>query len=253
VTHDALFGGRVVLRQPARGEGYRTNIDALLLAAFASEGRRARRVLDLGAGAGAIALSLLHWDAAERVVLVEIDDVASRAARDNLEANGWASRGEVVCADVRRLPERIGGADLVVCNPPYVEPGHGRLPSRPERARARSGELSCFTAAARSVLGRRARACFAYPAHRLGALWTALSQAGLVPKRLRAVHADTETPARIVLVEARAGKPGGLAVLPPLFERDANGYTPEVMGVLAGSLTAPRGGGRARSRTPRAR
>jgi len=253
-THDALFGGRVVLRQPARGEGYRTNIDALLLAAFAAQGRRAKLAFDLGAGAGAVALSLLYWNAAERVVLVEIDRAASAAAQANLDANGWGNRGEVVCADVRRLAGRMGGADLVVCNPPYVAPGSGRPASSPERARARSGELAHFTAAARGVLGRRARACFVYPAHGTGALWTSLSLSGLVPKRMRAVHADEKTPARIVMVEAHPGRPGGLAVLPPLFERDAAGYSPEVASLLAGALTTPpRGGDRARSRTPRAR
>jgi tRNA1(Val) A37 N6-methylase TrmN6 len=243
----------VTLRQPARGEGYRANIDALLLAAFASDGKRAKLAIDLGAGAGAVALSLLFWDAAERVVLVEVDPVAGEAARANLEANGWASRGAVVSKDVRDLAEHIGGADLVVCNPPFVAPGHGRVPSRPERALARSGALAHFTAASRRALGRRARACFVYPAHDLGALWGALAEAGLVPKRLRAVHADEKTPARVLMVEACPGKPGGLVILPPLFERDANGYTREVARLLVGSLSAPLlEDDRARSRTPRA-
>src|SRR6202034_3295001 len=35
-TQDALFGGSVVLFQPPRGAGYRTNVDALLLAGFAT-------------------------------------------------------------------------------------------------------------------------------------------------------------------------------------------------------------------------
>jgi tRNA1Val (adenine37-N6)-methyltransferase len=253
-THDALFAGRVVLRQPARGEGYRTNIDALLLGAFASQGRRSKLAFDLGAGAGAVGLSLLHWGSAERVVFVEVNGVASDASRTNLEANGWVSRGEVVCADVRSLPEPHLGADLVVCNPPYVAPGRGRLPSRPEIARARSGDLAHFARAARRVLGRRARACFVYPAHELGALWSALSESGLVPKRLRAVHADARSAARVVLIEAHPGKPGGLVVSPPLFERDSMGYTREVLDLLAGALSdPPRGGDRGRSRTPRAR
>jgi tRNA1Val (adenine37-N6)-methyltransferase len=253
-SHDALFGGRVVLRQPARGEGYRTNIDALLLAAFACHGRRAKLAFDLGAGAGAIALSLLHWDAAERVVLVEVDRVASDAAQANLDDNGWGNRGEVVCADVRGLRGRMGGADLVVCNPPYVPPGKGRPSPRPEKARARSGELSHFTNAARGVLGKRARACFVYPAHGVGALWTSLSEAGLVPKRMRAVHPDEKTPARIVMVEAHPGKPGGLVVSPPLFERNDSGYTPEVASLLRGALIAPpRTSDRERSRRPHAR
>ena len=38
-TTDALYDGAVSLRQPARG--YRVNVDALLLAAFAAQGRQA--------------------------------------------------------------------------------------------------------------------------------------------------------------------------------------------------------------------
>ncbi len=253
-THDALFGGRVALHQPLRGEGYRTNIDALLLAAFASAGRRAKVAFDLGAGSGAVGLSLLYWGTAEHVVFVEVDGVASDAARANLDANGWSKRGDVVCANVRDLRHHAPRADLVVCNPPYVAPGHGRLPSRPEKARARSGELRHFTEAARAVLGRRARACFVYPAHALGALSGALSEAGLVPKILRPVHATDKTRARIILVEATPGKPGGLVILPPLFERAGTGYSREVEDLLAGKLSGPRReDDRARSRMPRAR
>jgi tRNA1(Val) A37 N6-methylase TrmN6 len=243
----------VTLHQPARGEGYRANVDALLLAAFASYGKRAKLAIDLGAGAGAVSLSLLYWDAAERVVLVEKDPAAGEAARANLEANGWATRGVVASMDVRDLGTHFGAADLVVCNPPFVAPGHGRLPSSPERALARSGDLTHFTTASRRALGRHARACFVYPAHDLGALWGALGEAGLVPKRLRAVHADEKTPARVLLVEACPGKPGGLVISPPLFERDANGYTREVACLLAGTVSAPLpADDRARSRKPRA-
>jgi tRNA1Val (adenine37-N6)-methyltransferase len=252
LSDDALFGGRVTLRQPRRGAGYRTNVDALLLAAFAAQGRRAKLAVDLGAGSGAVGLSLLFFDRAEKVILVDIDRAATEAARANLVENGWTERGAVVHADVARLPR--GAAELVVCNPPYVAPGRGRLPKHPATARARSGELASFTRAARALLGKRARACFVYPARELGALWVALHASGLVPKRLRAVHADAASPARIVLVEACAAKPGGLAVEPPLVERDAGGYTAEMRAIVAGEpVSATRAVDRARSHTPHAR
>jgi tRNA1Val (adenine37-N6)-methyltransferase len=248
-TQDALFGGRLALAQPGRGEGYRTNVDAILLAAFAAHGPRARLAVDLGAGSGAVGLSLLHFDAAERVVLVEIDATDAKRARANLEANGWQARGVVLSCDVRDLPSTKG--DLIVCNPPYVAPGRGRLSKRPATARARSGELSVFTRAARRAVGRRARVCFVYPARELTALWSALRDTGLEPKRLRAVHADASAPARIVLVEALPAKPGGLTIEPPLVERDARGYTGELGSLLRGALTTPHPrGDRARSRTP---
>ncbi len=236
---DALFGGRVTLHQPTREAGYRTNVDALLLAAFAKASKQAQLAYDLGAGAGAVGLSLLQFEAVKRVIMVELDETASDAARTNLAANGWTERGSVVSADIVDLGPDAGRADLVVCNPPYVAPGHGRLPEKRARARARSGDLGVFAHAARRLLGRRARACFVYPAHELGALWSALTAAGLEPKRLRTVHATCASPARVVLIEARPAKPGGLVLEAPLIERADGHYSPEVLTMLGGVVHAP--------------
>jgi tRNA1Val (adenine37-N6)-methyltransferase len=238
-TQDALFGGSVVLFQPPRGAGYRTNVDALLLAGFAASPggshrtpRAAALAFDLGAGVGAVGLSLLRLGAARRVVLVEIDEQPAAMARRNLDANGWTDLGEVIRGDVRDVARaRRGQAALVVCNPPYVMPGRGRVAA--PQARARSGRLEGFVEAARQLAGRQARVCFVYPAAELGLLLSTLSAEGLHAKRLRFVHATPESPARVALVEAVAGRAGGLYVLPPLVERGARGYTPEMQALLA--------------------
>jgi tRNA1Val (adenine37-N6)-methyltransferase len=234
-SHDALWGGRVALEQPSRGHGYRANVDALLLASFAAAGRPSpsRVAFDLGAGAGAVALSLLHMRAVERAVLVEIDEAEAAMARRNLAANGWAATSEVACGDVREVAfARRGEATLVVCNPPYFEPSRGRPSPNAARARARAGELSAFVEAARAVCGRRARACFVYPANDAATLLLSLRAAGLEPKRLRAVHATSRSAARVVLVEAQPAKAGGLVVLPPLVERDGGGGSTEITALL---------------------
>lgn len=215
-TRDALFGGRVALVQPARGGGYRVNVDAILLAEFAAaSGRRARAAFDLGSGVGAVGLSLLHLGAAARVTMVEIDKGLAALAEVNARENGWVDAVRVVAGDVRAVArEHAGAADLVVCNPPYVPPGRGRPPSA-AHARARSGDLGAFLDAARAVCGRRGRACFVYPAGESTTLLAELRARGLEPKRLRFVHAKALAPARVALVECRAGKPGGLVVEPP--------------------------------------
>ena len=233
---DALFNGRVALHQPARGKTYRVNVDALILAAFAAaRGKRAKCAVDLGSGVGAVALSLLHLDAAERVTLIEIDARTAELARLNMEENGWHARSDVVRADALTASRtRLGHADLVVCNPPYVEPGRGRTPLGDARAQARSGTLADFVIAARALSARRGRSCFVYPAAELLTLMATLRASGLEPKRMRAVHATDAAPARVVLVEALPGKAGGLLVEAPLIERaHVNGrYTPEMQKLL---------------------
>jgi tRNA1Val (adenine37-N6)-methyltransferase len=233
-TRDTLFGGRVVLFQPARGAGYRTNVDALLLAwfALASTPRPVATAYDLGAGVGAVGLALLRFGAAERVVFVEIDEQPAELAARNLDANGWRERGEVVRGDVRDIARlRRGEAALVVCNPPYTAPGHGR--TSPAEATARCGDLGAFVQAARQVAGRKARVCFVYRAQDSAALLSTLAAEGLHGKRMRFVHGTSEAPARIVLVEAQAGRAGGLFVMPPLIEREGGDYTREMEDLLA--------------------
>jgi tRNA1(Val) A37 N6-methylase TrmN6 len=240
-TQDTLFGGKVTLAQPARGEGYRVNVDALLLADFARppsrEGGRAKVAFDLGAGVGAVALALLHWDAIERAVLVEDDPVATKLARANLETNGWSERSEVLAVDVARAAQvHRGEARLVVCNPPYFAPERGRVARVAARGRARSGDLAAFVDAARLLLGRRGRACFVYPARELATLVATFRASGLEPKRMRFVRARAAEPARIVLVEAMAAKPGGLVIERDCIERVGEAASAEVGRIVAGEL-----------------
>lgn len=219
----------MTLVQPARGVGYRVNADALLLAHFAG---RARGVtMDLGAGVGAVALVLLATGAVQSAVLVDDDELACELARQNAAANGFGERARIVCEDVLSAARKHrASASLIVCNPPYSEPGTSRLPKGD--ARARIGSLERFARAAREALAPRGRACFVYPATDLARLLSTLSARGLHAKRLRLVHATAGHPARVALVEARAAKPGGLAIAPPLIERSGSSYTPEVARIL---------------------
>jgi tRNA1(Val) A37 N6-methylase TrmN6 len=193
---------------------YRTNADALLLARFAPRVRGT--VFDLGAGVGTIGIELAKTGA--QIVLVEKDPDAAALAQKNAAD---FENVRVMQADVRKAAEaNRGKAALVVCNPPYVPLGRGRAP-RAEKRDAKMGDVEPFIVAARSLLGRRASACFSYPTTNLVDFLAALRKRGLEPKRMVFVHASPKAPARIALVEVKAAKPGGLVIEAPVYDQAA--------------------------------
>jgi tRNA1(Val) A37 N6-methylase TrmN6 len=218
LTHDALLGGAVQFVQPA--VGYRVNVDSVLLAAFASVGRRARLAVDLGAGVGAVALLVHHHGAAREFALVERDPTLLELARQNLEQAGLS--GRVIERDLAGdgLPSELANqAELVVSNPPFFLESQHRAPHSAARRSARLGGIEPFVQAAGEALsGDKARAVFVYPAPALSELLAAAKDAALVPKRLRFVHAFVDKPARLALVELRRARAGGLVVEAPLVE-----------------------------------
>jgi release factor glutamine methyltransferase len=78
-------------------------------------------VLDVGTGTGAIALAIADERPDAHVVAIDASEGALELARENLELTGLGDRVELRRHDlVDGLPG--GPYDLVVSNPPYVEP-----------------------------------------------------------------------------------------------------------------------------------
>ena len=237
-TTDTLYEGAVRLLQPSGG--YRVNVDALILAAFGAHGRRAELAVDLGAGVGSVALGLHHLEAASRFGLVEREAALLVLADENARQAGMPTQSW--CRDLRAgLPDELRqAADLVVCNPPFFDPAHLRMTPDLAKARARFGKIEPFLAAAASaVSGARSRVVFVYPARELSRFFGSAERVGLVPKRLRLVHADAKSPARVALIELRRAKPGGLVIEPPLLEWAARGVrSAEIQRILSGKRDA---------------
>jgi len=118
VTEDALLGGRVRLLQPRRG--YRVAVDAVLLAS-AVDAAPFERVLDLGAGVGAVGLCIATRVRGCTVMGVELQASLAALAERNAELNGLADRVSVIVRDLAKpLPPELGLFDHVATNPPYL-------------------------------------------------------------------------------------------------------------------------------------
>jgi tRNA1Val (adenine37-N6)-methyltransferase len=245
-TADALFDGRLLLRQPRTG--YRFSADAPLLVWFACRkaAHRARWAADLGAGCGVVGLGLLMADAAEQVVAVEIQERLATLCAENAAANGMADRLRVANADMRSLAPDLAGRrfDLVVTNPPFWPTDSGHLPDDDERRIACHEvniDLGAWIGVAAELLERRrGRLCAVFPARRTAELLAGLAGGGLGATAILAVHPAPETDAELVLVEARHGAARPMAVEPPLFLRDrCNRDSDAARVVFSGAFSAP--------------
>ncbi len=79
------------------------------------------KVLDVGTGTGAIALAIADEEPSARITAMDVSPDALALARENLELTGVNGRVRLVEHD---LTSGLGDGDfdLVVSNPPYVEP-----------------------------------------------------------------------------------------------------------------------------------
>jgi tRNA1Val (adenine37-N6)-methyltransferase len=241
-TLDALFDGRLLLRQSRRG--YRFAVDAALLVWFARSERIARACLDLGAGCGVVGLGLLAAGAARELVAVEIQDRLADHCEHNAELNGLADRAVVIREDALAANPRLspGAFDLVVVNPPFWPRDHGQLPDDDERRIAGHEialDLAAWTARAGELLApRRGRLCAVFPARRADELLVAVRDAGLAATRMAVVYSRIDAPAELVLLEARSRAPGALVVLPPIVLREPGGDdTPLAAEILSGRFS----------------
>ncbi len=214
---DEFMDGRLRLIQSR--SGYRFSIDALLLAEFVTV-KPDNIVLDLGTGCGIIPLILLLTRPLRCAIGLEIQRGLALQAARNAVLNGFAGRMEVILGDIRKPPLADRCADVVIANPPYRQLRSGRLNPDASRAIARHEILASFEDvlnAGRRLLKSKGRLAMVVPAARLAEVLDGMRRRRLEPKRLRLLHPDSRSGAKLALVEGIAASRPGLTILPPIM------------------------------------
>ncbi len=80
----------------------------------------APRILDVGTGSGAIAVTLAKQLPAANLVATDCSEAALAVAVVNAERHGVADRVRCVACDLLEHPATAGSWDFIVSNPPYV-------------------------------------------------------------------------------------------------------------------------------------
>jgi tRNA1(Val) A37 N6-methylase TrmN6 len=231
---DRLLGGRVRFAQPV--DGYRAAIDPVVLAAAAGNPKRA---LDLGCGAGAAMLCLLARVPEANVVGIERDPALAELARANLAANGFDARARIVEGDIADFAET--GFDLVMANPPYLEPARADPSPHPGK-RAADVEsdlpLAAWIAAAARAAAPKGHVLFVQRADRLADLFAAMKGLGEIvvfPLWPRAGQA-----AKRVLVRGRMGARTPMTMAPGLVLHQEDGkFTARADSILRDGAELP--------------
>jgi len=92
------------------------------LKCFEATDDRPVRMLDVGTGSGAIAIAAARHTDDVQVVATDISPEALEVAGRNAEEHGLVDRIEFIAADMFHDPPDLGRFEVVVSNPPYIDP-----------------------------------------------------------------------------------------------------------------------------------
>lgn len=239
IVENALLGGRVRLRQPAKG--YRAGMDAALLAA-AVAAAPGERVIEAGCGAGAVLMQIAARCPGVALTGLERDPAMAALARENATLNG--ADAQIVEGDVaagfRALDLPL--FDRAVSNPPFFDdPGALRVPAEGKRGAWMADDgLKAWTTFLLKSVREGGRIAVIHRADRLADLLALLGEtAGSFA--VRGIHPYTDVPAKRVLVQAIKTGKAPLRLLSPLVLHDRSGskHTAEAEAILRGEAALP--------------
>lgn len=210
--------------------GFKLGTDSVLLAHFTNPSR-AKRILDLGCGAGVLTVLTAYKAPRGQVMGIEIQPESAEVCKQNMAANGFDPE-QILIGDLRehRKLFEAGSFDLVISNPPYFTANSGFTAPDEKRATARD-ERTCtmddLCKAAGYLVKWGGAFTVVHRPERLSELFCSLTKYGLEPKRLRLVSYKANSAPNLILVEARRGGKPGLTIESPLILTKEDGSDTE--------------------------
>jgi len=228
-TENALLGGRIRLLQPSRG--YRVAVDAVLLAAAIDAGPE-DRVLDLGAGVGAVGLCLAARIPGCTIEGIELQPKLAALAARNATLNGAEQRMRTIVHDLAQpLPPDLTAFDHVATNPPYLSAAVADPSPNPSKALATiesSADLVRWLGVAVAALKPTGALTVIHRSDRLEEIL-----AHLAALRWGDVTVKHLPPAARILLRARRSNTLARRTSQPLvLHRPEGGYTDEAEAIL---------------------
>lgn len=217
-TIDRILRDDIKICQPKKG-GFRFGRDSVLLAYFARM-KKTWLAADVGSGSAVIA-SICAKIYGTSFTAIELQETMFNCLTKTVALCGLEDKIFPVLGNVKdfKTPKRF---DAVICNPPYRKAGTGHVnPDIEERIARFSYEMSIKDLAefCRRNLKHRGKLFFSYDSDMINDAMEICRKERLEPKRLRFVHPDIKTPAKLVLIECIFGGGKETLIEPPLFQK----------------------------------
>lgn len=181
-------------------------IDAVLLTGF-TKVKPGEVMVDIGTGTGVIPILMTKKGEGRLYYGIEIQEDMAEMAGRSVTLNGLDDKVKIINCDVNSSSEAIPNqtADVITCNPPYMNDAHGLKNENESLAIARH-EIACtledVIREGCRMLKTGGRYYMIHRPHRLMDILTTMRKYRLEPKRLRMVHPFADKEANMVLIEA---------------------------------------------------
>ncbi len=179
-----------------------------------------KKALEFGCGNAVSSLIMaLNNRCIERMVAVDIDEIACLSAREFIEVNGLTDKIEIVNERVSEIPKILGyeSFDFVFFNPPF----HigGKVSTNERRFTERNTDVfEEFVESSAKVLKNGGYFRFVIAPALLLKAFHVLEQWKLTPKWFVPIYGKENADSKLVLVEGiKKGKTGGFKIKPPIF------------------------------------
>lgn len=240
--------------------GFRFGEDSVLLAAIASEScpqaSRRIRVVDLGAGSGAVSVLMAARNRQLDLHAIELDTHRFDCLQRNIRINKLSDRMSALQLDIRRLIDRKNNGswpnelkpsefDVVVMNPPYRKPvktsidrwesGDNKVRSTLMAGEELAVSLEELLVVSARLLKPGGRLIMVHRPQRLPDIIESMRKTAIEPVSLQVMESlPAKAPSRLIVVGRKGIKSGGFRWLAPLIVYSRPGQMTEEAASLYG-------------------
>ena len=226
--------GKVFIYQPLNG--YRFNLDSVLLAHFFQTNKKTAKIIDLGTGSGIIPVLISLKYPHLQFHAVEIQQEFYQLAKKTFKKNNL--NVNLINENIKFLKKYFPSSyfDYVITNPPYLKKYRSENKNLLISKSEKEASIEDFINISSYLLKNKGKFFGVFPTYRFLEITSYLLKSKLIPKKVRFIHPTINEKSTHFLVEAQKGVKSGNEVIgkPLIVYKDAKNktYSEEVRFIL---------------------